>query len=172
MKSLQARISGLPGTPFVGGRQQCRRFHLERLRQDDQFGIRYAAKLRFDFRECAATQFQSEHRTTRREQFLRQSLLVTQFPDLRADDVLRFDHAPIMELDLILLRGLNCSVYGATHPVKTAQRNRTSEPDSGKPCWESRSNTNHLKFFISKSHDCHLVAVDPSRKAATLPKIV
>lgn len=114
MKSLQMRISGLPGTPFIGGRQQCRRFHFERLRQDNQFGIRYATKLRFNFREGAAAQFQPEHRTARREQFLCQSLLVTQFPDLRADNVLRFGHAPIMELDLILLRGLNCSVYGAT----------------------------------------------------------
>jgi hypothetical protein len=52
---------------------------------------------------------------------------------LRADNVLRFGHAPIMELDLILLRGLNCSVYGATASKNAVQRNTTSKPDYKTP---------------------------------------
>jgi len=155
------RISGLPGTPFVWGRQQRCRFHFERLCQDNQFGISYATKLRFNFREGAAAQLQSKHRTARRKQFLRQSLLVTQFPDLRTDNVLRFGHAPIMELYLILLRGLNCSVYGATASMDAVQRNGTSKPDNKKHPGKSRTNMNHLNGYISWSHDCHLVGIDP-----------
>jgi hypothetical protein len=40
--------------------------------------------------------------------------LVTQFPNLRADNVLRFGHAPKMELDTKMNRRLNCTDFGAT----------------------------------------------------------
>ena len=112
MKFLQQKISGSPGAAF-GRRQQCRRLHLERPRQNYQFGIRDATKLRFNFRERAATQIPTEDRTARGEHCLRHFLLITQLSDLRANNVLRFSHAPKMELDTMLTEELNCSVFGA-----------------------------------------------------------
>ncbi len=114
MKFPQKIIPILPGTP-LGKWQQDRWFHLERLRQDHQFRIRDATKLGFDFREGAPAQFQSKHRAAGRKQLLCQPLLVTQFPDLRPDDVLRmFSHAPEMELDIKTGGASDCSVFGAT----------------------------------------------------------
>ena len=89
-------------------------FHLERLRQNHQFGIRDAAKLRLDFGKRAPAQIPAEDRTAGGEHFLRQSLLVAQLPDLRPDDVLRFGHAPKTELDSRMAGELNCSIIGAT----------------------------------------------------------
>ena len=122
MKFLQQIISGSPGAAF-GQRQQSRRLHFERLCQDHQFGIRDAPKLRFNFRERAATQIPTEDRTARGEHCLRHFLLITQLSDLRANNVLRFSHAPKMELDTTLAEELNCSVFGATCATAMAQRN-------------------------------------------------
>lgn len=86
----------------------------ERLGQNDQFGVRDAAKLCFNFRERGSAQIPSEKRAAGGKHFLRQLLLVTQFPNLRADNVLRFGHAPKMELDTKMSRRLNCTDFGAT----------------------------------------------------------
>ncbi len=97
----------------MGGRQQNCGFDFERPRKHDQFGICDATKLRLDLRECATTQVQSEDGAARGKQFLGQPLLVAEFPDLRANNVLRFRHAPKTELDFISKRNVNCSVIGA-----------------------------------------------------------
>ncbi len=119
MKFPQGNISILSGAPF-GHRQQCRRLHLECLCQNHQFGIRDTAQLRFNFGERAATQIPTEKRATGGKHSLRHLLLITQLANLRADNVLRFGHAPKMELDTTWRRGLNCSVFGAICPTETA----------------------------------------------------
>jgi hypothetical protein len=88
--------------------------HFQRFRQNDQFGICDAAKSRFNFRECASTQIPSENRAAGSKHLLRQFLLITQFSDLRSDNILRFGHAPKTELDTKAAGGWNCSVIGAT----------------------------------------------------------
>ena len=113
MKIFQKEFSGSAGTRLFG-RQDRVDFHFESLCQNDQFGIRDAAKLRFDFGERATAQIPSENRTTGGEHFLRQFLLITQLSDLRPDNVLRFGHAPKTELDCREARELNCSNIGAT----------------------------------------------------------
>jgi len=56
---------------------------------------------------------QPKNRAAGGKHFLRHALLVAQFSDLRADDVLRFGHAPKMELDTKTSGELNCSIIGA-----------------------------------------------------------
>ncbi len=126
MKVSQKGIPPLPGTPLQRRQKGCC-FHLERLGQNHQFGIRDATKLRFNFRERAATQIPTENRTAGGEHRLRHFLLITQLSDLRANNVLWFSHAPKMELDTTLAEELNCSVIGAICSTATAQRKR---PDS------------------------------------------
>ncbi len=113
MKNFQREF--LAGTRFLG-RQERVNFHFESLCQNDQFGVRDAAKLRLDFGERATAQIPSENRTAGGKHFLRHVLLVTQLSDLRADDVLRFSfsHAPKTELDSRTTSKLNCSNFGAT----------------------------------------------------------
>jgi len=99
---------------YFGGRQDFFDFHLERPCQDDQLGVRDATKLRLDFGERAPAQIPTAQRAAGGEHRLRQFLLVTQLPDLRPDNVLRFRHAPKTELDSSETRELNCSNIGAT----------------------------------------------------------
>jgi len=112
MKINRRNLSASVARPF--GRQNCADFHLERLRQNDQFGIRDAAKLRFYLGKRSTAQIPAEDRTAGGEHFLRQPLLVAQLPDLRPDNVLWFGHAPKTELDTKTSGELNCSIIGAT----------------------------------------------------------
>ena len=123
MKVSQKGIPPLAGTPLQRRQEGCC-FHLERPSQNHQFGIRDATKLRFNFRERAATQIPAENRTAGGEHCLRHFLLITQLPDLRANNVLRFSHAPKMELDTTLTEELNCSVFGAICSTATTRRKR------------------------------------------------
>ena len=95
-------------------RQKEVHVHFKRLGQNDQFGVRDATELRFNFGESGAAQIPSKKRTTSGKHFLRQSLLIAQFSDLRANNVLWFSHAPEMELDTKTDDGLNCANFGAT----------------------------------------------------------
>jgi hypothetical protein len=111
-KKARLRLSCSPG------RHQRRYFHFQGLSQKHQFKIRDASQLRLNFREGGAAQFQPQDAAAGGKHFLRQTSLVSQFPDLWADNVLRpissFCHAPEMELDTNKGRPLNCSVFGAT----------------------------------------------------------
>jgi hypothetical protein len=40
--------------------------------------------------------------------------MITQFSDLRPDNILWFSHAPKMELDTKTIPSLNCTNFGAT----------------------------------------------------------
>ena len=113
MRVCQKEFSVSVGTRFLG-RQDRVDFHFESLCQNDQFGIRDTAKLRFDFGKRATAQIPSENRTAGGEHFLRQFLLITQFSDLRPDNVLQFGHAPKTELDSREASEFNCSDIGAT----------------------------------------------------------
>ena len=123
MRFPQGKISASAGAPF-GQRQQSRRVHFECLCQNHQFDIRDATQLRFYFRERAAAQIPAKNRTAGGKHSLRQLLLITQFANLRADNVLRFCHAPKMELDTTRTPGLNCSVFGAMCSVQTTRQKR------------------------------------------------
>lgn len=96
------------------GRQQRTDIHLERICQNNQFSIGYAAKLRLNFRECCAAQVPPLNRATCGKHFLCQSLLIAQFSDLRSNNILWFVHAPKMELDTKTIPSLNCTNFGAT----------------------------------------------------------
>jgi hypothetical protein len=96
------------------GRQQYGHVHPESLGNDYQLGVSHATQLRFDLRESRPAQFQPQNRASGGEHFLCQSLLITQFPDLRADNVFIFHHAPKSELDSIGRRAFDCSDFGAT----------------------------------------------------------
>lgn len=102
-------------------RKQCRYVQPERIGQNHQFKVCDASQLRLNLGKRCTAQFQPQHGATRGEQFLRQTSLVSQFSDLRADNVLRsfssFCHAPEMELDTMETGGLNCSVFGATFGI-------------------------------------------------------
>jgi hypothetical protein len=115
MKNFQREF--LAGTRFLG-RQERVDFHFEGLCQNDQFGVRNAAKLRLDFRKRATAQIPSEDRTAGGKHFLRHVLLVAQLSDLRPYNVLRFSHAPKTELDTRTASKLNCSNFGATWRCK------------------------------------------------------
>jgi hypothetical protein len=95
-------------------RQKQVHFRLKRLGQNDQLSVRDTAKLCLNLRECGPAQIPSKKRTACGKHFLRQSLLITQLSDLRADNVLWFGHAPETELDTKTDGGLNCTVFGAT----------------------------------------------------------
>jgi len=73
--------------PCDFSRKRFRHINSQSLGQNHQFRIGQAAQLRFDFRERRPAQLQSQDRTPSRKQLLRQSLLITQPPDLRADHV-------------------------------------------------------------------------------------
>lgn len=103
----------LASVSFLGWKKRAN-INFERSCQNDQFGIGYAAQLRFDFRERSAAQIPALNRTTRGKHFLREFLLITQLSDLRADYVLRFCHAPKTELDTKTASELNCTDFGAT----------------------------------------------------------
>lgn len=116
--------------PPIPGRNKRRYFNSESLRQNYKFKVRNTSELRFNFGQGCATQFQSQDGAARSEQFLRQSSLVPQFSDLRADNILRpflssFCHAPELELDNIESGALNCSVFGATCRNATGQKFRS-----------------------------------------------
>ena len=101
--------------PFWG--KQRNYIHFHGFGQDDQFTVRDAAELGFDFGKRSAAQFQSENRATGSEQRLSHRLLITQFPELRPHDIpqefLFLRHAPKMELDTITTEELDCSSFGA-----------------------------------------------------------
>jgi hypothetical protein len=77
--------------------------------------------LRFDLRQGGAAQFKAKNGAAGRKKLLRQTLLVSQFSNLRADNVsLQFlfsRHAPEMELDNRCERGPDCSNFGAGLPA-------------------------------------------------------
>lgn len=112
LNSVNARESLFFNAAFPH-RQEGVHFHLESLCQNDQLGICHAAKLRFNLRERGTAQIPSLNRTASGEHFLRQSLLIAQLSDLRANDVLRFGHAPKTELDTKTGEELNCTNFGA-----------------------------------------------------------
>ena len=103
---------------LMAGRHQRRNLHFQSLCQNHEFIVRHTSKLRLDFGQACAAQFQAQDRAAGGKQFLRQSPLVPQFSNLRANNVLRtfssFCHAPELELDNIEGRALNCSNIGAT----------------------------------------------------------
>jgi hypothetical protein len=113
MTRYEGKSSDLMGASFFGRKERVD-LHLEGLGQNDQFRVRHAPELRFDFRERGAAQLPTLKRTARGEHFLRQLLLITQFSYLRADNVLRFGHAPKTELDTKPDGELNCTNFGAT----------------------------------------------------------
>lgn len=94
--------------------------HFKSLCQKHQFGIRNTAELRLDFREGATTQIPAKNRTPGSKHLLRHLLLITQFSDLRADNVFRLAHAPEMELDSRMSDVMNCSIIGAICKVASA----------------------------------------------------
>jgi hypothetical protein len=112
MRTCQKEFFVSARTRFLG-RQDRINFHLESLCQNNQFSVRDTAKPRFDFGERATAQIPSKNRTAGGKHFLRHFLLITQLPDLRPDNVLRFCHAPKTELDCRDARELNCSNIGA-----------------------------------------------------------
>jgi hypothetical protein len=79
MKFSQKGIPPLSGMPLQRRQEGCC-FHLERLGQNRQFGIRDATKLRFNFRGRAATQIPPKKRAAGNRHFPP----VIQFCDLRA----------------------------------------------------------------------------------------
>jgi hypothetical protein len=115
----------------AAGRKQCGNVHPERFRQKHQLRIGNATQLGLNLGKCGAAQFQSQDGATGGVHFLRQSSLVSQFSDLRANNILRtfssFCHAPEMELDTRESGALNCSVIGATFGISPA-----AVPDSAK----------------------------------------
>jgi hypothetical protein len=108
---------------FLFGRQKHIDICFERICQNEQFGVRYTAKLRLNFRQCCAAQVPPLNRTARGKHFLCQSLLIAQFSDLRSDNILWFGHAPKMELDTKTIPSLNCTNFGATW-----QRSKIKKP--------------------------------------------
>jgi hypothetical protein len=105
--------SASTGTVFAG-RQEGIHVHFEGFSQHNQFRVRDATELGLDLRECPPAQVPTKNRTPGGEHFLRYSLLVAQFSDSRAHNVLRFSgHAPKMELDRKLGLGSDCSNFGA-----------------------------------------------------------
>ncbi len=115
--------------------EQSWHFHFQSLSQNHQFKVHNTSKLRFNFREGCAAQFQPQDGAAGGEHFLRQSPLISKFSNLRANNVLQpflsFCHAPKMELDSIGNRTLNCSVFGATFGISPARR---STFNSGLKC--------------------------------------
>jgi len=111
-KKAHLRLSHPPG------RHQRRYFHFKSASQHHKFKVRDASQLCLNFRQGCAAQFQPQDGAAGGEHFLCQSPLVSQFSDLRADNVLRtFSlscHAPKMELDSIESGALDCSSFGAT----------------------------------------------------------
>jgi hypothetical protein len=160
MKVSQKGIPPLPATPLQRRQESCC-FHLERPGQNHQFGIRDATKLRFNFRERAATQIPTEDRTARGEHCLRHFLLITQLSDLRADNVLRFSHAPKMELDTTLTEELNCSVFGAICSTAMAQRKK---PDSATGQWKKfiGKGAGKMKHFENPPTDIYPIVTGAS----------
>ena len=67
--------------------QQNHYVHSERLRQNRQLEVGNTTKLGLNFGKSGSTQFKSKHRTPGREKLLRQPFLISQFPDLWADDI-------------------------------------------------------------------------------------
>ena len=107
------RRSASSGAKLFGGEKR-HHLNLEGLGQDDEFTVRNATQLRFDFRKRSPAQIQSQYRTPSSKQFLRQPLLVSKLSHLRSDNIFLFSHAPEMELDTKSVAGLNCSNFGAT----------------------------------------------------------
>jgi hypothetical protein len=100
--------------------EECDYVHFQSFRQNYKFYVGNTAQLGFNFRECAATQFQSEHGAPSRKHLLRHLILITQFSDLRANQIFRFlllssRHAPETELDTSMKRLSNCSDIGARY---------------------------------------------------------
>lgn len=62
MKTRQKEIFRSAAARFLG-RQDHVDFHVEGLGQNDQFSVRDATKLRFDFRKRATAQIPAENRT-------------------------------------------------------------------------------------------------------------
>lgn len=99
-------------------RDQSRYFHSKGFSQNQQFRVRDTSELRLYFREGRPAQLQPKNRATGRKKLLRQSPLISQFSDLRADDVahpfLSCGHALKMELESNEDGALSCSKLGAT----------------------------------------------------------
>jgi hypothetical protein len=76
--------------------------------------------LRFDLGQGGAAQFEAKNGAAGGKKLLRQALLVSQFSNLRADNVsqqfLFSRHAPEMELDNRVEGGPDCSDFGAVLP--------------------------------------------------------
>ena len=81
-----------------------RNVHPESFRQKHQLGVAHTTKLSLDLGKRGAAQLKPQNRTSRGKKFLRQPLFISQFSDLRADDIAQpfyFPcHAPKMELDI------------------------------------------------------------------------
>lgn len=154
MKVFQPNICDSPGAAF-GRRQQRRRFHLERLGQNHQFAIRDTTKLRFNFRERPATQIPAKNRAAGGKHSLRHLLLIAQLADLRTDDVLRFGHAPKMELDTTWDVRLNCSVFGAICSMATASRMKPLKTIA-RQCRNGAEGSRQSKSFGTAQTEIHL----------------
>ena len=98
--------------------KECSCVHFKSFRQYYEFHVGDTTQLGFNFREGGTAQFQSKHGTSSREHLLRHRFLISQFSDLRTNQVFRLlllssCHAPEMELDTITNRLPNCSDIGA-----------------------------------------------------------
>lgn len=150
---LRGKRAASTGTRPLGGKQ-CWYFHSESFCQDNQLDIGYTAKLRLDLRESGTAQFQPKNGTASGKQLLSQSLLITQFSDLWASNVLRllsvWCHAPEMELDTNPREGLDCSGFGASFLSKRGGAGRTT------PCFHEGLEVAIITFVklsnIGKKH--------------------
>ena len=141
-------------TRFLGW-QKGIHLHIQSLCENYQLGIRDTAKLRFDFRERGAAQIPSKKRTACGKHFLRQFPLITQFSDLRPDNVLQFSHAPETELDAKAGSVLNCTNFGATRQrnelrSKTLYENNNPN-ETGAAILLAGNPFNPVKFFSGAS---------------------
>ena len=129
---------------FLFRRQKGGHVHFEGFRQYHQLRISYTTKLCLNFRESGAAQFQSKHGTPGREHLLGHLFLITQFSDLRTNQIFRLPllsscHAPKMELDTIMERLPNCSNIRAKCRVLTNALNKLKTHQFGCKCERMRA---------------------------------
>jgi hypothetical protein len=137
VRNAAAGTTGTGSTPPCDfRRKQIRHTDPQCLGQYHQFGIGHTALLCFDFRERRPAQFQSQGRTALGRQLLRQSLLITQSSDLRADHAaqLLFSlcHAPQMEPYGSASLPRRCSAFGATFLMSSPGRSTFNTGLEGK----------------------------------------
>jgi hypothetical protein len=141
------------------GREERGCIHLECFGQDCQFSVSDAAQLSFNLRERPPTQFQPQHRAACGKKLLRQSLLVTQFSDLRAGNVLRLfmfssRHAPKMELDGITKGAFNCSDIGAVCCATNGKGSQCDSRQAGVPAGTTASSARQRRCVSRAADGC------------------